>query len=66
MGSYADIKLNRSVPDWDTVFACDVWYVDHWSLWLDIKLFFQIALLVLSRRGSEQGAAGKMPGFGPH
>jgi len=42
-----------------------VWYVDHWSLWLDVKLFVGIALMVLTRRGAEQGAAGQMPEFRP-
>ena len=63
MGSYADIVLNRSVPSWETVFQCDVWYVDHWSIWLDARLFLQIAYMVITRKGAEQGASGQMPEF---
>jgi len=25
----------------------DLWYIDHWSLWLDLKIFFRTALIVL-------------------
>jgi lipopolysaccharide/colanic/teichoic acid biosynthesis glycosyltransferase len=65
MGSYADVVHNRSVPNWAAVFASDVWYVDHWSLGLDVRLFFTIAVMVLGRKGSEQGATGAMPEFRP-
>ncbi len=63
MGSYADIVFNRSIPDWDKVFEADVWYVDHWNLWLDVRLFVGIAYMVLFRKGSEQGASGQIPVF---
>jgi lipopolysaccharide/colanic/teichoic acid biosynthesis glycosyltransferase len=29
----------------------DVWYVDHWSLWLDLKILAATAYQVLRRRG---------------
>ena len=32
---------------------------------MDTKLFFVIAVMVLTRRGTEQGAAGLMPEFRP-
>jgi sugar transferase EpsL len=28
----------RNAIDWPTRFKLDVWYVDHWSFWLDIKI----------------------------
>jgi sugar transferase EpsL len=28
----------RNKVDWQERFRLDVWYVDHWSLWLDIKI----------------------------
>ena len=28
----------RNALDWPARFALDVWYVDHWSFWLDIKI----------------------------
>jgi sugar transferase EpsL len=30
----------RNAIDWPTRFKLDVWYVDHWSFWLDIKIIF--------------------------
>jgi lipopolysaccharide/colanic/teichoic acid biosynthesis glycosyltransferase len=32
-------------------FRLDVWYVDNWSLLLDLKILVQTALVVLGRRG---------------
>jgi lipopolysaccharide/colanic/teichoic acid biosynthesis glycosyltransferase len=39
--------------------ALDVWYVDHWSLWLDLKILAKTARQVLSRQDVEttQGVA---------
>jgi len=65
MASYADVILNRSVPDWETVFKLEVWYVNNWTLWLDLRIFVRIAVMVLLRRGAEQGANGQMPEFLP-
>lgn len=65
MACYADVVLHRSVPDWETVFELDVWYVDHWSFWLDVRIFFCIAYMVLARKGVEQGASGQTPEFMP-
>jgi lipopolysaccharide/colanic/teichoic acid biosynthesis glycosyltransferase len=31
--------------------ALDVWYVDHWSLWLDVRILARTALQVVSRTG---------------
>jgi sugar transferase EpsL len=28
----------RNAISWEQKFALDVWYVDHWSLWLDVKI----------------------------
>ncbi len=30
----------RNILDWDEKFRLDVWYVDHWSFWLDLKILF--------------------------
>jgi lipopolysaccharide/colanic/teichoic acid biosynthesis glycosyltransferase/glycosyltransferase involved in cell wall biosynthesis len=48
----------RNALTWEQKFELDVWYVDHQSLWLDIKILFLTALKVLSRDGiSQQGHA---------
>jgi lipopolysaccharide/colanic/teichoic acid biosynthesis glycosyltransferase len=31
----------------------DVWYVDHWSLWLDVKILARTVKMVLSGEGVE-------------
>lgn len=44
----------RNALTWEDKFDYDVWYVDHWSLWLDIKILFLTAFVVLRRRGISQ------------
>jgi lipopolysaccharide/colanic/teichoic acid biosynthesis glycosyltransferase len=40
----------RNAADWDTKLGLDTWYVDHWSLALDIKILARTAFNVLARR----------------
>jgi lipopolysaccharide/colanic/teichoic acid biosynthesis glycosyltransferase len=35
---------------WEERVALDLWYVDHWSLWLDLKIFLHTPLVVLGAR----------------
>ena len=44
----------RNALDWQTRFALDVWYVDHWSFWLDIKIVFTSLWKVIQREGINQ------------
>jgi sugar transferase EpsL len=39
----------RNAISWEEKFALDVWYVDHWSVWLDIKIIFLSVWKVLAR-----------------
>ncbi len=32
---------------WEQRVALDLWYVDHWSLWLDLKILFRTPLVVI-------------------
>jgi lipopolysaccharide/colanic/teichoic acid biosynthesis glycosyltransferase len=41
----------RNAIDWDTKLALDVWYVDHWSVWLDIRILSMTISKVLKREG---------------
>jgi len=41
----------RNLIDWYDRFKLDVWYVDHWSLWLDAKIVFLTILKILKREG---------------
>ena len=44
----------RNAIDWPTCFALDVWYVDHWSFWLDIKILFMSLWKIVQREGINQ------------
>ncbi len=44
----------RNALTWEDKFALDVWYVDNWSLWLDIKIFFMTIWKVITREGINQ------------
>lgn len=44
----------RNAIAWEDKFALDVWYVDHVSLWLDIKILILTLWKVLKREGISQ------------
>ena len=41
----------RNALTWEEKFRLDVWYVDHWSLWLDVKIIFLTLWKVIRRDG---------------
>lgn len=41
----------RNTLGWEEKFKLDVWYVEHWSLWLDLKILFFTLLKVIKREG---------------
>lgn len=41
----------RNLVSWEERFRLDVWYVDHCTLWLDLKILFQTVGTVLKREG---------------
>lgn len=41
----------RNAVDWDRRLEMDVWYVDHWSLLLDLKILWMTVRKVLTRDG---------------
>jgi sugar transferase EpsL len=44
----------RNAIDWDEKFRLDVWYVDHRSFWLDLKILFLTPWKVFKREGISQ------------
>ena len=44
----------RNAATWADKFRLDVWYVDHWSFWLDIKIIALTLWKVLAREGITQ------------
>jgi lipopolysaccharide/colanic/teichoic acid biosynthesis glycosyltransferase len=53
----------RNAITWDERLALDVWYVDHWSLWLDARILARTFRIVLSRRGITAPGSDSMPEF---
>lgn len=48
----------RNAISWEDKFKLDVWYVDNWSLWLDVKIIGMTIMSVLKREGiSQEGEA---------
>jgi sugar transferase EpsL len=50
MTGWAQVN-GRNAITWEEKFRYDVWYVDHWSLKLDIKILFLSLLVVIRREG---------------
>lgn len=53
----------RNALSWEEKFALDVWYVDHWSLWLDLRILWRTVIAVVSRRGVSAEGHVTMPRF---
>ena len=53
----------RNAIEWSKKFEYDVWYVDHWSLWLDIKILFLTVGKVFRRHGISSADHATMPEF---
>ncbi len=48
----------RNAISWEEKFALDVWYVDNWSFWLDMKILWLTFIKVVRAEGiSQQGQA---------
>jgi len=53
MTGWAQVN-GRNAINWDEKFMLDVWYVDNWSLWLDIRILAITMLNVVLRKGINQ------------
>jgi lipopolysaccharide/colanic/teichoic acid biosynthesis glycosyltransferase len=53
----------RNTLSWEQKFELDVWYVDHWSLWLDLKILAITLARVLERKGVNQAGDLASPEF---
>jgi len=53
----------RNAITWEEKFKLDVWYVDNWSLWLDIKIIFMTFWKILKREGISQAGEATMEEF---
>jgi lipopolysaccharide/colanic/teichoic acid biosynthesis glycosyltransferase len=46
----------RNALTWDEKFRLDLWYVDNWSLWLDLKILLLTVKKVFKQEGISQNA----------
>lgn len=59
---WAQVNGRNSIT-WTKKFELDVWYVDHLSLWLDIKILYMTVMNVLQRKDINSGG-GKVGAVG--
>jgi sugar transferase EpsL len=45
----------RHALEWEDRFKLDIWYVDHWSVWLDLKILAATVKIVASGQGADMG-----------
>jgi len=53
----------RNAVSWEDRLAFDAWYVDHWSLFLDLMILARTAMKVLRREGISAAGVATMPVF---
>ncbi|MCA9993847.1 MAG: sugar transferase [Ardenticatenaceae bacterium] len=53
----------RNALSWEQKFRLDVWYVDHLSFWLDLKILALTAWKILKREGISQPGQATMEEF---
>ena len=49
---WAQVNGRNSIS-WTERIKLDVWYIDHWSLWLDVRILFMTIGQVLRQHGVE-------------
>lgn len=59
---WAQIR-GRNALSWDEKFALDVWYVEHGTLWLDLRILAITVWRILRRHGISQPGHETMPEF---
>lgn len=53
----------RNALSWDEKFRMDIWYVDHRSFWLDLRILALTALKVVRREGVQAEGSPSAPRF---
>ena len=53
MTGWAQVN-GRNAISWEDKFKFDVWYIENWSLWLDIKILWITFIKVFKREGISQ------------
>ena len=55
----------RNATTWEERLRLDVWYVDHRSFWLDLRILARTVALVFRREGINAPGSATMPEFRP-
>jgi len=53
----------RNILSWPERIKLDIWYIDHWSLWLDLKILFKTIWVVILTREGVYGKDGVNRGY---
>ena len=53
----------RNKLTWPERIKLDIWYIDHWSLWLDVKILFKTICVVIFKREGIYGKDGVNRGY---
>jgi len=53
----------RNVLSWPEKIKLDIWYSDHWSIWLDLKILFKTIWVVIFTREGIYGKDGVNKGY---
>jgi sugar transferase EpsL len=53
----------RNAVSWEERFKLDVWYVDNWSFWLDLRILFLTIFKIFEREGITAQGHVTMPEF---
>ena len=56
----------RNILSWADKFRMDVWYVDHWTFWLDLRILMLTPLVVFAQRGIHQPGRATVDRFTGH
>lgn len=54
----------RNRLSWEEKFRFDIWYVDNWTVWLDVKIMLLTIIKVLRREGINASGYATAPKFG--
>ena len=59
---WAQVRGRNSLS-WEKKFDLDVWYVDHWNVWLDLSILWMTFIKVIRREGVTAEGHATMPEF---
>jgi sugar transferase EpsL len=62
MTGWAQIN-GRNTIGWEEKFALDVWYVDHYGFWLDVRIILRTIWIILRRANISASGHATMPEF---